>query len=208
MSCLTALPGLRVSVAKYSVQFSNWHYLRDCELSRIAKNPVNLPSGVEVKQDDRLITVKGSKGSLSVAVNPKVIVSQQDGVLTFTAADDAQISKAQSGTMRSIVNNMVVGVTDGFERKLQLVGVGYRAQAQGTKLNLTLGFSHPVEYQLPEGVSAETPSQTEIVLKATDKQLLGQVAAEIRGFRPPEPYKGKGVRYADEQVRRKEAKKK
>ncbi|KJS06794.1 MAG: 50S ribosomal protein L6 [Gammaproteobacteria bacterium BRH_c0] len=177
-------------------------------MSRIAKNPVNLPSGVEVKQDDRLITVKGSKGSLSVAVNPKVIVSQQDGVLTFTAADDAQISKAQSGTMRSIVNNMVVGVTDGFERKLQLVGVGYRAQAQGTKLNLTLGFSHPVEYQLPEGVSAETPSQTEIVLKATDKQLLGQVAAEIRGFRPPEPYKGKGVRYADEQVRRKEAKKK
>jgi len=137
-------------------------------MSRIAKNPVNLPSGVEVKQDDRLITVKGSKGSLSVAVNPKVIVSQQDGVLTFTAADDAQISKAQSGTMRSIVNNMVVGVTDGFERKLQLVGVGYRAQAQGTKLNLTLGFSHPVEYQLPEGVSAETPSQTEIVLKATD----------------------------------------
>lgn len=177
-------------------------------MSRIAKNPVNLPSGVEVKQDNRLITVKGAKGSLSVAVNPRVIISQQDGVLTFTAADGAQNSKAQSGTMRSIINNMVVGVTDGFERKLQLVGVGYRAQAQGTKINLTLGFSHPVEYQLPEGVSAETPSQTEIVLKATDKQLLGQVAAEIRGFRPPEPYKGKGVRYADEQVRRKEAKKK
>lgn len=177
-------------------------------MSRIAKNPVNLPSGVEVKQDNSLITVKGAKGSLSVAVNPRVIISQQDGVLTFTAADGAQNSKAQSGTMRSIVNNMVVGVTDGFERKLQLVGVGYRAQAQGNKINLTLGFSHPVEYQLPEGVSAETPSQTEIVLKATDKQLLGQVAAEIRGFRPPEPYKGKGVRYADEQVRRKEAKKK
>jgi large subunit ribosomal protein L6 len=177
-------------------------------MSRIAKNPVNLPSGVEVKQDNRLITVKGAKGSLSVAVNPRVVISQQDGVLTFTAADGAQNSKAQSGTMRSIINNMVVGVTDGFERKLQLVGVGYRAQAQGNKINLTLGFSHPVEYQLPEGVSAETPSQTEIVLKATDKQLLGQVAAEIRGFRPPEPYKGKGVRYADEQVRRKEAKKK
>lgn len=177
-------------------------------MSRIAKNPVKLPKGVELSQDSRQITVKGSKGALTIAVNPRVVISQDDNVLTFAAANGDQNSKAQAGTLRTVINNMVVGVSEGFERKLQLVGVGYRAQAQGNKVNLSLGFSHPVEYQLPEGVTAETPSQTEIVLKAADKQLLGQVAAEIRAFRPPEPYKGKGVRYADEQVRRKEAKKK
>lgn len=177
-------------------------------MSRIAKNPVTLPSGVELKQDGNEITVKGSKTSLTTRANPRVVINQDGNVLTFAPASDDQESKAQAGTLRTIVNNMVVGVSEGFERRLQLVGVGYRAQAQGNKLNLNLGFSHPVEYQLPEGVSVETPSQTEIVLKAADKQVLGQVAAEIRAFRPPEPYKGKGIRYADEQVRRKEAKKK
>lgn len=177
-------------------------------MSRIANSPVELPKGVEVKLDSAQISVKGGKGSLSLAANPAVVIKQDDNVLTFAATDEAQKSKALAGTVRSLVNNMVLGVSVGFEKKLQLIGVGYRAQAQGQKLNLTLGFSHPVEYQLPEGVSAETPSQTEIVLKAADKQLLGQVAAEIRAFRPPEPYKGKGVRYADEQVLRKEAKKK
>ncbi|MAT49584.1 MAG: 50S ribosomal protein L6 [Porticoccaceae bacterium] len=177
-------------------------------MSRIANSPVTLPSGVEMKQGDGQITVKGKNGTLSVASNPQVEISVEGNTLSFAAADDAQTSKALAGTMRSVVNNMVVGVSAGFERKLQLVGVGYRAQVQGNKLNLSLGFSHPVEYQLPAGITAETPSQTEIVLKGADKQLLGQVAAEVRGYRPPEPYKGKGVRYADEQVRRKEAKKK
>lgn len=177
-------------------------------MSRIANSPVTLPSGVEMKQGDGQITVKGKNGTLSVASNPQVEISVEGNTLSFAAADDAQASKALAGTMRSVVNNMVVGVSAGFERKLQLVGVGYRAQVQGNKLNLSLGFSHPVEYQLPAGITAETPSQTEIVLKGADKQLLGQVAAEVRGYRPPEPYKGKGVRYADEQVRRKEAKKK
>jgi large subunit ribosomal protein L6 len=177
-------------------------------MSRIGKNPVNLPKGVEVSLEAAQISVKGAKGSLTMAANPAVKIEQAEGVLTFSPADGSQKAKALSGTVRSLVNNMVVGVSDGFEKKLQLIGVGYRAQAQGKKVNLTLGFSHPVEYELPEGVSAETPSQTEIVLKAADKQLLGQVAAEIRAFRPPEPYKGKGVRHADEQVRRKEAKKK
>jgi len=141
-------------------------------------------------------------------IKSDVVISQDGNVLNFVPANDGQHAHALSGTYRALVNNMVRGVADGFERKLQLVGVGYRANAQGDKINLTLGFSHPVEYQLPAGVSAETPTQTEIVLKAADKQLLGQVAAEIRAFRPPEPYKGKGVRYADENVRRKEAKKK
>ncbi len=177
-------------------------------MSRIAKSPVNLPSGVEVKQDGGEIMVKGSKGTLTTRANPRVVISQDANVLTFAPADNAQTSWAQAGTLRSVVSNMVVGVSAGFEKKLQLVGVGYRAQVQGNKVNLSLGFSHPVEYQLPAGVSAESPSQTEIILKAADKQLLGQVAAEIRAYRPPEPYKGKGVRYADEQVRRKEAKKK
>jgi len=177
-------------------------------MSRIANNPVSIPSGVEVKLSASEISVKGSKTTLAMPVNGDVEIKQEDNVLTFAPKDSSKKSNAMAGTTRALVNNMVVGVSEGFEKKLQLIGVGYRAQAQGKKLNLTLGFSHPVEFQLPEGVSAETPSQTEIVLKAADKQLLGQVAAKIRAYRPPEPYKGKGVRYADEHVRRKEAKKK
>ena len=175
-------------------------------MSRVAKNPVTLPSGVEVKLDGHDLSVKGTKGTLTMTINGNVEVSHEDNTLTFAAKDRTAV--AMSGTTRALVNNMVVGVTDGFERKLVLNGVGYRAAIQGKKLNLTLGFSHPVEYELPDGISAETPSQTEIVLKGIDKQALGQAAAEIRAFRPPEPYKGKGVRYADEYVRRKEAKKK
>ncbi|WP_461482974.1 50S ribosomal protein L6 [Porticoccus sp.] len=177
-------------------------------MSRVAKNPVTLPAGVEVKLSPSEIIVKGGKSSLSLAISSNVEIKQDDNVLTFSAKDGSKQANALAGTTRALVNNMVVGVSAGFEKKLQLIGVGYRAQAQGNKVNLTLGFSHPVEYNLPEGVTAETPSQTEIVLKSADKQLLGQVASEIRAYRPPEPYKGKGVRYADEQVLRKEAKKK
>lgn len=177
-------------------------------MSRVAKNPVSIPAGVEVTFSNGEISVKGSKATLSMPANDKVEIKQEDNVLTFEPKDDSTQANAMSGTIRSLVNNMVIGVVQGYEKKLQLIGVGYRAQAQGNKLNLTLGFSHPIVYELPKGLTAETPSQTEIVLKAADKQLLGQVAAEIRAFRPPEPYKGKGVRYADEQVRRKEAKKK
>lgn len=177
-------------------------------MSRVANSPVELPKGVEIKLEADQISVKGGKGNLSMNLSPDVTISQEDNVLKFEAANSSKASKALSGTYRALVNNMVVGVNEGFERKLQLVGVGYRAQAKGKTVSLSLGFSHPVEYALPDGVEAETPSQTEIVLKAADKQLLGQVAAEIRAYRPPEPYKGKGVRYADEQVRRKEAKKK
>ena len=177
-------------------------------MSRVAKSPVTLPAGVEVKLSSSEITVKGGNSSLSLAVTSNVEIKQDDNVLTFTAKDGSKQANAMAGTTRALVNNMVVGVSEGFQKKLQLVGVGYRAQAQGNKINLTLGFSHPVEYELPEGVTAECTSQTEILLKAADKQLLGQVASEIRAYRPPEPYKGKGVRYADEQVHRKEAKKK
>ncbi|WP_461480951.1 50S ribosomal protein L6 [Porticoccus sp.] len=177
-------------------------------MSRVAKSPVTLPAGVEVKLSLSEITVKGGNSSLSMAVSSNVEIKQDDNVLTFAAKDGGKQANAMAGTTRALVNNMVVGVSEGFQKKLQLIGVGYRAQAQGNKINLTLGFSHPVEYQLPEGVTAECPSQTEILLKAADKQLLGQVASEIRAFRPPEPYKGKGVRYADEKVHRKEAKKK
>ncbi|MEE4300300.1 MAG: 50S ribosomal protein L6 [Pseudomonadales bacterium] len=177
-------------------------------MSRIAKNPITVPSGVEVAVAAGELKVKGGKGQLSMAINPAVEVKFEDGQLTFAPAGDAEDGWAQAGTARAVANNLVVGVTEGFEKKLQLVGVGYRAQAQGKKLNLSLGFSHPVEYELPEGISAETPSQTEIVIRGIDKQAVGQVSAEIRAFRPPEPYKGKGVRYADEYVRRKEAKKK
>jgi len=177
-------------------------------MSRVAKNPVELPQGVEVKLEADQISVKGGKGSLSMALKPSVTIAQEGDALTFTAANSSKEAHALSGTYRALVNNMVQGVAQGFERKLQLVGVGYRAQAKGNSVSLSLGFSHPVEYELPEGVSAETPTQTEIVLRAADKQLLGQVAADIRGYRPPEPYKGKGVRYSDENVRRKEAKKK
>ena len=177
-------------------------------MSRVANNPVSLPSGVEVKLDGQALAVKGGKGSLELAIHSLVEVQLGEGVLTFAARNSSKESRAMSGTIRSLVSNMVTGVNEGFEKKLQLNGVGYRAKATGNTLNLTLGFSHPVDYDLPEGIVAETPSQTEIVIKGIDKQAVGQVAAEIRAFRPPEPYKGKGVRYADEHVRRKEAKKK
>ena len=177
-------------------------------MSRIANNPVELPSGVEIEIDERQISVKGGKGSLSFDLHKDVEVAQKDGTVTFAARSGSKEARAMSGTTRAIVGNMVKGVSEGWERRLQLQGVGYRAQAQGKKLNLQLGFSHPVEYELPEGVQAETPSQTEIVISGVDKQLVGQVSAEIRAYRPPEPYKGKGVRYAGERVRRKEAKKK
>ena len=177
-------------------------------MSRVAKNPVKLPSRVELKIDGRKVSVKGSKGNLEHEVHEQVDVSFEDGIFTVKPREESQESWALAGTTRAVVNNMVTGVSEGFERKLVLNGVGYRAQAQGKTLNLTLGFSHPVAYQLPDGITIETPTQTEIVVKGIDKQLVGQVAANVRAFRPPEPYKGKGVRYADEQVRRKEAKKK
>ena len=177
-------------------------------MSRVAKAPINVPSGVTVTQNGQAVSVKGSKGELSLQVNDLVSVSIEDNVLTFShKAEDSQ-GWAQAGTARAIVNNMVQGVSQGFEKKLQLIGVGYRAQVQGNAVNLTLGFSHPVVYNLPAGVTAQCPSNTELVLSSADKQLLGQVAAEIRAYRKPEPYKGKGVRYVDEYVRRKEAKKK
>ena len=177
-------------------------------MSRIANNPVEIPSGVEINVSGQSMSVKGKNGNLSMQVNEKVQVKQEDNVLKFSGKDGVDGSVAMAGTMRSLVNNMVLGVTQGFEKKLELVGVGYRAQAQGKKLNLTLGFSHPVVYDVPEGISIATPSQTEIVIKGADKQKVGQVSADIRAYRPPEPYKGKGVRYSDERVIRKEAKKK
>jgi large subunit ribosomal protein L6 len=167
-----------------------------------------LPQGVEFKQEGNVVVIKGSKGSLSLELNTEVELSSEDGALSVAPRSGSRFAIAVTGTTRALLANMVQGVTEGYERKLQLVGVGYRAQAQGSKLNLTLGFSHPVVYDIPEGVSVETPSQTEVVVKGSDKQKVGQVAAEIRGFRPPEPYKGKGVRYSDEHVRLKEAKKK
>jgi large subunit ribosomal protein L6 len=177
-------------------------------MSRIAKAPVELPQGVEFKQDGNVVTIKGSNGSLSLELNSEVEINQEENTLTLAPRSGSRFATAIAGTMRSLLANMVEGVTKGFERKLELVGVGYRAQAQGNKLNLTLGFSHPVVYEMPEGVSVETPSQTEIIVKGSDKQKVGQAAAEIRRFRPPEPYKGKGVRYSDERVQLKEAKKK
>ncbi|OUS09847.1 50S ribosomal protein L6 [Gammaproteobacteria bacterium 54_18_T64] len=177
-------------------------------MSRVAKSPVAIPKGVEIKLANSEISVKGAGGQLSLAYNNAVEVSQAEDVLTFVSKDGSRKGLSHAGTVRALVNNMVTGVTSGFEKKLQLVGVGYRAAIQGNKLNLTLGFSHPVVYELPKGVTAEAASQTDLVLKSADKQLLGQVASEIRAYRPPEPYKGKGVRYADEHVVRKEAKKK
>ena len=177
-------------------------------MSRIAKAPIDLPSGVDVNIAGQEVIVKGKNGTLSISLNDAVAVNQTDNALTFEPREGAVDGWAQACTARAIINNMVTGVADGFEKKLTLIGVGYRAQVQGSAINLTLGFSHPVVHNLPQGVTAETPSQTEIVLKSADKQLLGQVAAEIRAYRPPEPYKGKGVRYSDEYVRRKEAKKK
>ncbi len=177
-------------------------------MSRVANNPIALPSGVEVKLDGQRINVKGSRGAMDFSVHPDVQVVQDGGELKVAARGGSKAAQALAGTTRAVVSNMVTGVSEGFERRLVIQGVGYRAQAQGRKLNLQLGFSHPVDYELPEGVEAQTPTQTEIVLSGVDKQMVGQVAAEIRGFRPPEPYKGKGVRYSDERVRRKEAKKK
>ncbi len=177
-------------------------------MSRIAKKPVELVSGVEVNISGQSITAKGKHGALSLELHETVSVSQDDGLLTFVPNDDSKGTMAMTGTMRSLVNNMVVGVTEGYSKQLQLVGVGYRAQMQGKVLDLSLGFSHPVKYAIPEGITIETPSQTEINVKGADKQKVGQVCAEIRAYRPPEPYKGKGVRYSDERVIRKEAKKK
>lgn len=178
-------------------------------MSRVASNPIVLPKGVEITISGQQVQVKGGKGNMSLAVHESVAILQNDSELTFAGKKEGdKQGDALAGTMRALVNNMVTGVSTGHERRLQLQGVGYRAQAQGKKVNLQLGFSHPIEYDLPEGVAAETPSQTEIIISGADKQLIGQVCAEIRAFRPPEPYKGKGVRYADEYVRRKEAKKK
>ena len=175
-------------------------------MSRVARAPVAIPTGVDVSYQNNLLTVKGGKGSLTQDIHPAVEVTTDDNKVCFKARKDD--GWAMAGTMRSLVQNMVTGVTEGYEKKLQLVGVGYRAKAQGNKLDLTLGFSHPVVYQVPAGITIETPSNTEVVIKGIDKQQVGQSAAKIRAYRPPEPYKGKGVRYADERVIRKEAKKK
>ena len=177
-------------------------------MSRIAKAPVDLPKGVEFSQSGTTVSLKGSKGQLSMELNSEVEVKQEDNSLSISPRSGSRFATAISGTTRALLANMAHGVSEGFEKKLELVGVGYRAKAQGNTLNLTLGFSHPVVYDVPEGVSVETPSQTEVLVKGMDKQKVGQVAAEIRRYRPPEPYKGKGVRYADERVVLKEAKKK
>ncbi len=177
-------------------------------MSRIAKNPVAIPEKVEVNLAASELTVKGPLGTLRQALPREVVVKVEDGKVVFTPADGSQAANALSGTIRAVVANMVQGVKQGFERRLTLVGVGYRAQAQGNKVNLSLGFSHPVVHALPEGVKAETPTQTEIVIKGVDRQKVGQVAAEIRAYKGPEPYKGKGVRYAGEAVALKETKKK
>jgi large subunit ribosomal protein L6 len=177
-------------------------------MSRVANNPVPIPSGVEITIQGQRVDVKGAKGAIGLDVHQHVeVVQEEDSVKVAARSGDKQ-ARALAGTTRALVANLVTGVSQGFERRLLLQGVGYRAQAQGKKLNLQLGFSHPVEYQLPDGIEVATPSQTEIVVTGINKQLVGQVSAEIRAFRPPEPYKGKGVRYSDERVRRKEAKKK
>ena len=177
-------------------------------MSRIAKAPVSIPAGVEIKLDGNSLTVKGVKGLLSHSLHPVVSLNIVDNILQVVWDQDDKKATAQAGTARAILNNMVTGVSTGFEKKLTLIGVGYRAQAKDNFLSLSLGFSHPVDYLVPAGISIETPTQTEIVVRGTDKQLVGEVSAKIRAYRPPEPYKGKGVRYADEHVVRKEAKKK
>jgi large subunit ribosomal protein L6 len=177
-------------------------------MSRVGKMPIAVPSGAEVSITAAQITIKGPLGSLSQSLNGLVKVENNGGTLKFEASNDSREANAMSGTLRALVNNMVNGVTKGFEKKLSLVGVGYKAQAQGDKLNLSLGFSHPVVHQMPKGVKCETPTQTEILIKGIDRQQVGQVAAEVRAYRSPEPYKGKGVRYVDEVVVIKETKKK
>jgi len=177
-------------------------------MSRVAKEPVELPQGVEFNQSGTAVSVKGGNGTLSMELNPEVELVREDNTITVKPRSGSRFSAAISGTTRALLANMIEGVTRGFEKKLELKGVGYRAISEGKKLNLTLGFSHPVVFEVPDDVTVETPSQTEVIVKGNDKQRVGQVAAEIRGFRPPEPYKGKGVRYADERVVLKEAKKK
>jgi len=177
-------------------------------MSRASKRPIVVENGVDVGLDGNALTVKGPKGSLSLECHSEVVVVKDDVGLAVTPRSGSRFARAMAGTTRSLISNMITGVSAGFQRELRLVGVGYRAKIQGRTINLTLGFSHPVAYEVPEGVTVETPSQTEILVKGVDKQKVGQVAAEIRDFRPPEPYKGKGVRYADERIVRKEAKKK
>ena len=177
-------------------------------MSRIAKKPIEIPSGVELSVNGREVSAKGPKGQLQVTLHDAVELKQDDKVVTLAPKDASQASLAVTGTMRSVVSNIVEGVANGFEKRMQLVGVGYRAQAQGKQLNLSLGLSHPVNFPVPDGIEIETPAATEIVVRGCDKQQVGQVCAEIRAYRPPEPYKGKGIRYADEQIVRKEAKKK
>lgn len=177
-------------------------------MSRVAKKPIELPKGVDVSVANGVVTVKGPKGSLQQNIHKHVEMQQDGSTLTFAARAGGANGWAHAGTMRALINNLITGVSKGFERKLDLIGVGYRAQAQGKVLNLTLGFSHPVNYAVPEGITIETPSQTEIFVRGSDKQKVGQVAADIRAYRPPEPYKGKGVKYSDEVIVRKEAKKK
>ena len=177
-------------------------------MSRIGKQPVVVPAGVEVAVQASQIVVKGALGALELPLNPLVKVANNNGSLSFTAANESRDADAMSGTMRQLVNNLVQGVSKGFEKKLTLIGVGYKAAAQGTKLNLNVGFSHPVDIQMPAGIKVETPSPTEIVIKGADRQRVGQIASEVRAVRPPEPYKGKGIRYSDEKVVIKETKKK
>lgn len=177
-------------------------------MSRVAKQPIEIPKGIEVSMAAHQITVKGSKGQLSMDIHHLVVVNNQDNILTFEPKNSSKQANALSGTTRALVNNMVLGISNGFEKTLELVGVGYRAAAKGNMINLTLGYSHPIDFPLPASVTAETPNQTTIILKSMDKQALGQVAAEIRKLREPEPYKGKGIRYAGERIFRKETKKK
>ena len=177
-------------------------------MSRVAKMPVAVPAGVDVTMNEQHISVKGAGGQLSIANNALVKVVRQGENMTFEPANESREANAMSGTLRQLVNNMVVGVTKGFEKKLSLVGVGYKAAAQGTKLNLAVGYSHPVNIDMPSGIKVETPTPTEVIIKGADRQRVGQIAAEIRAVRPPEPYKGKGIRYSDEKITIKETKKK
>ena len=177
-------------------------------MSRVGKQPISIPRGVDVSITDQTVSVKGDKGSLTLELHPYIKVKQENGVLYLSPLCQEGAYWAMCGTMRALVHNMVIGVTAGFEKRLQLVGVGYRAQAQGQTLSLSLGFSHPIEFSVPPGIIVETPSQSEIIVKGSDKQRVGEVAAKIRAYRPPEPYKGKGVRYAEERILMKEAKKK
>ncbi len=177
-------------------------------MSRVAKMPVTIPAGVDVTMNEQHISVKGAGGQLSIANNALVKVIRQGESMTFEAADESREANAMSGTLRQLVNNKLVGVTKGFEKKLNLVGVGYKAAAQGAKLNLAVGYSHPVNIDMPSGIKVETPTPTEVIIKGADRQRVGQIAAEIRAVRPPEPYKGKGIRYSDEKITIKETKKK